>query len=389
MKLGIIADDITGSNDIGLMCTSSKASTVIYNVEDKIYQVEEECLIINTNSRINSISNASKKVNDAFNTLLNQKCDVFYKKTCSVFRGNIGAEFDQVQTRTGETMHVVLGFPDMGRTTVGGTHYVDGVLISESQFATDPVNPITTSSLCDIIGLQSKGKCGEIYATEYYNEQSLIKKIDQLEKTCDYIVYDVRNNEDLKLLARVLNEKKVFGGASAFCKYLWKEKMQQQGKLICVGSMTPQSLEQVRYMEARAVVHYLTIEELLINNQILQTEISKLLNTGINVILSTSKCQTNQIENEQISYLAAKVTSNIVKLNNLENLIVAGGETSNFIAQNLNIVGQKIIGEVSTGVALCKAVNKKNFSFVFKSGSFGERDFFERAINMIEKGNYD
>ena len=55
------------------------------------------------------------------------QADQFFSKQCSVFRGNIGAEFDAMLDATGEPFApVVLGFPDNGRTTLDGIHYVMG-----------------------------------------------------------------------------------------------------------------------------------------------------------------------------------------------------------------------------------------------------------------------
>lgn len=383
MKIGIIADDITGSNDIGIMCKHAGLETVIYDVEDKLKTESYSSIIVNTNSRITTPKIASSRVLQAFNKLVDEECDVFYKKTCSVFRGNIGIEFDTVQNQMDQTMHVILGFPDMGRTTIDGIHFVDGVEIAQSQFATDPVNPLKTSKLSDIISEQSNGRIANVSYQNYIDKRTFKNYIKQLERDNEYIIYDVRNNSDLQFLANVLSDKKLFGGASAFAQYLGRVNNKQSGTFICVGSMTPQSKSQVEFMESKATVIKPTIEELVNGLELLINEICDCIVDKQTVILTSHNCKPEDIEsylNEDISKQFATITAKVVEKTELQSIIVGGGETSGLIAKALGIKGQEIVGEVSTGVAMCRAVNNSNFKFIFKSGSFGEVDFLEKAI---------
>src|SRR5699024_7786562 len=89
----------------------------------------------------------------------------FFNKTCSVFRGNIGAEFDAMLDALDEEFAVVvLGFPGNGRQTIDGIHYVHGEKLEESQFKSDPVHPMKESNLVDILQSQTKRKVGSIHS---------------------------------------------------------------------------------------------------------------------------------------------------------------------------------------------------------------------------------
>ena len=51
-----------------------------------------------------------------------------YKKTDSALRGNIGAELEAMMQASGEEqLPFVPAFPQIGRTTVNGTHFIEGV----------------------------------------------------------------------------------------------------------------------------------------------------------------------------------------------------------------------------------------------------------------------
>ena len=103
MKMGVVADDVTGSNDIGIMFAKSDYLTHIYSFKEdassfaarKEDMSAPDILILDTNSRLDPPDVAYRKVFAATRELQQAGCRQFHNKTCSVFRGNIGPEFDQ------------------------------------------------------------------------------------------------------------------------------------------------------------------------------------------------------------------------------------------------------------------------------------------------------
>src|SRR5512138_51877 len=154
MKMGVVADDVTGSNDIGIMFAKSDYLTHVYSFKeaaDSFGASEEnapDILILDTNSRLDAPEIAYRKVFAATRELQRAGCRQFHNKTCSVFRGNIGTEFDAMLDALGlEFAIVVLGFPKNGRTTVDGIHYVHGRKLEDSEFRRDPIHPTLRSDL--------------------------------------------------------------------------------------------------------------------------------------------------------------------------------------------------------------------------------------------------
>jgi uncharacterized protein YgbK (DUF1537 family) len=89
---------------------------------------------------------------------------MFYNKTCSVFRGNIGAEFDAVLDCLDEECAVIsLALPTNGRMTIQGIHYVHGRRLEESEFVNDPVHPMLESNLQSILQKQTNRKVTSIF----------------------------------------------------------------------------------------------------------------------------------------------------------------------------------------------------------------------------------
>ena len=71
---------------------------------------------------------------------------LIYKKTDSTLRGNIAAELDAiVRAFPASPLIYAPAYPAMGRTVRNGHLYVHGVLVNETEFARDRLNPVHES----------------------------------------------------------------------------------------------------------------------------------------------------------------------------------------------------------------------------------------------------
>ena len=82
--IGVIADDLTGANDVGSMFAKNGCITRVFLFEamDKIveYTDKTDVIIIDTNSRYDDKNLAYEKVKKAANKLLSLGCKFIYKK---------------------------------------------------------------------------------------------------------------------------------------------------------------------------------------------------------------------------------------------------------------------------------------------------------------------
>jgi uncharacterized protein YgbK (DUF1537 family) len=120
-------------------------------------------------------------------------CRQFHNKTCSVFRGNIGAEFDAMLDALGlEFAVVALGFPKNGRQTIDGIHYVHGKRLEESEFRHDPVHPMTRSDLVGILGSQTRRTVGLIdHRVVSQGPDALRRALAGARGQVNYVIVDV------------------------------------------------------------------------------------------------------------------------------------------------------------------------------------------------------
>ncbi len=343
--------------------------------------------------------------------------DQFFSKQCSVFRGNIGAEFDAILDACGENFApVVLGFPDNGRTTLDGIHYVYGVKLEESQFRNDPVNPMRESDLCKILSAQTQRPVCSVNWREYEKGADSVREIlRQKKQQGGYVIFDVRDNQDLELLALVLKDERVICGSSAIAYYLGLlESTKEQEKtftcsahkeVLCIaGSLTPQTAAQIEFA-GRIGYPVLTLQTTeLFSSARKATEMDRLKreyhagrNSGMVVIRTCADLQkieqTKALAAQQglsapqtataVSDALAALAHELAEENGIENFIVCGGDTSASFCRRFGIGGMRVGPQIEAGVSLCASLEKSDLHFVLKSGSFGSKEFLEKAKEKL------
>lgn len=98
-----------------------------------------QVLVVNAESRHLSVSEAYNVVFRIAKTAEAAGIPYIYKKTDSALRGNIGCELNAVMDASGEACLIFApAFPQMGRVTRRGIHYIDGVPVADSVFGKDP-----------------------------------------------------------------------------------------------------------------------------------------------------------------------------------------------------------------------------------------------------------
>lgn len=155
-KLLVIADDLTGANDAGAQFAKfGIASVVLARPESKFLPSGFEVVVINTESRHIAATEAAARVRRAIEMATALGIRRIFKKTDSTLRGNLGAELQAVVEATGAAvLPFVPAFPQVGRTTVGGIHYLHGLPIAETEFARDPLNPVRQSEVTAVLRQQ-------------------------------------------------------------------------------------------------------------------------------------------------------------------------------------------------------------------------------------------
>lgn len=420
-KIGVVADDVTGANDIGIMFQKGGYHSAVFPLALlELCDLEKEgegldVIIIDTDSRFDSPVCAREKVRKATELLMSLPCDLYHNKTCSVFRGNIGAEFDEMQDVLGVSCSmVILGFPANGRTTIDGIHYVYGKKLEDSQFRNDPIHKMTTSSLEEIIHRQSERPVGHITWRDLNRGLAYVmEKKERLKKQCAYVIFDIRDQNDVKLAALAVADEKNICGSSAIgeelpCAIECLQRGGEEQVLILSGSLTKQSIAQTAYMKERgysvlefpadAVYEEKELEETadVLTDAVLREMQEKgicLLHTpnrpeaveeikrkGVGLGLSDAAV------GKRISGAMCRIARRVLEESGCRKLVVAGGDTSAAVTQELEIFRMDMVSEIEAGLPLMKGRTALgDMDLVLKSGSFGSDAFLEKAAREVQK----
>ncbi|MBS4205202.1 four-carbon acid sugar kinase family protein [Lederbergia citrea] len=427
--IGVVADDITGSNDIGIMFAKSNYITDIFHhqdwdLESSTAKEKRDVLILDTDSRFDQPKTAYDKVFEATTALKKAGANRFFNKVCSVFRGNIGAEFDAMLDALEEEFAiVVLGFPKNGRTTIDGIHYVYDQKLEESEFRNDPMHPMIKSNLVEILQSQTKRKVGLInFDVVQEGSETLKSEIDKLKGQYNYIILDVTEQADLQTIAKAVNHVKVICGSSALAEELptvWSQKSaemvsidlpcysKEKGLLCAAGSLMTKTADQIQYMREKGAI-VLELESLQLFNQdtrkhqlhSLADQIVTYMEKGADVILHSSNDyntvdQTKKeglrlgFTNKEISRLVsgsiAEIVQNVIERTGQNRLLVAGGDTSAAVCSKLSVRGMRVWKEIQPGLPSCVSLSIPALLLVLKSGSFGQPNFFEKAFAHLRE----
>lgn len=426
--IGIVADDVTGANDIGIMYAKAGWETDVYpfpyTVNPDAKDSFPDIMVIDTNSRLDSEKIAYEKVFQSTKLLESIGCKHYFNKTCSVFRGNIGAEFDAMLDALDESFAVVvLGFPKNGRTTIHQEHFVRGKKLEESNFRTDPVHPTKQSNLVQILQSQTKRKVDHVDVEAIRKGSKEIKaEIARKRANCNYLILDVEDQSSLQVIAQAIHQEKVIAGASGIAEELGRisekaktdkrttvspDQQSQTGVLCVAGSLTPQTLEQVNYLKK---LGYPTIEMETMNLFSAQKtdylhelviEVKRVILNGEDVLVHATNNQqlvretkesgralgyTNEEISRTVSGSMAWIVSQVAGQTGVNRFLLAGGETSAAICGELGIKGLRVHKEIEPGIPSCINLSSPHSLFVLKSGSFGNPDFFIKAMEHL-KGN--
>ena len=424
ITFGVVADDITGANDIGIMFTKAgKRACVCSGIPEASFRWEADAAIVDTDSRFHPRDLAYREVFAATRYLMDLGVRQFYKKTCSVFRGNIGAEFDAMLDALGEDFGVViLGFPANGRTTVQGIHYVYGVPLAESQFKDDPMNPMHCSDLREILSGQTARRVSNLTAEDLDRGAPWLRRRLQEEKAKGgYLIFDVRHQQDLALIAEVVQAERVICGASASAEEIakWYPSLhggrpqaqgipdRQKGILITAGSLTRQTIAQVEYLRARGVLtlelesaRLFEEEQRRCQAQQLRERAVREVLAGRTVVIHTSnrpeqvaatkeEGRRRGMKEAEVSRLVsgelARLAVQVLQRSGQRRVLIAGGDTSAAFCQQAEVRAMMVYREIESGLPSCIACGEDPLLMVLKSGSFGTPEFFEKAAAALRE----
>ena len=414
MLLGVIADDFTGASDIAnTLARGGMATTQFLGVPASPAVSTCEGGVVALKSRSIASDEAIVQSLRALEWLLAQGARQIVFKYCSTFdstpAGNIGPVGEALARRLGVSGVVACpAFPATGRTVYQGHLFVGDRLLSESSLRHHPLNPMTDPDLRRWLRLQTEGPVGLVPLAVVSQGSPAIA--DALRVSAQrgerLVIVDAVCDADLLAIGAACADAPLLTGGSGIALglpanfarlgLLQRAEARRQHvhgqAAILAGSCSARTLEQIRnYLERHPGI---AIDpDSVLDRRMSPDDIVRLArrhpDDAVMAYSSASPADVAAVQQRRGASLVAHAleqffsdTAQALVACGVRRLIVAGGETSGAVVSALGFDALDIGPEISPGVPILYA---GAMALALKSGNFGDADFFEQALRLMEQ----
>lgn len=404
MLLLTIADDFTGALDTGVQFAARNLKTrVVIDPDIDFSDLEEDVLVVDTESRHLSPKEAYEVVEGLTKRAKSAGVRYIYKKTDSALRGNVGAELAALLSASGcRQLPFFPAYPQVGRKTLKGIHYVDGVPVAESAFGKDPFAPVRYSYIPQLIKEQS-----DVPVKSF----PVLTPQDEAPEDEGILVFDAQTDEDLAETGKKVLEQRnihILAGCAGFGAVLPElldiasktpramPKLDPKLLVVC-GSVNPITLRQLDMAEKNGFTRLrLSLKQKLEpdhwdsdEGKADLTAIEKMLSENPRCIIDTNDLEGTQqtldyaktlgVDREklrvQISSGIGQLVGRIFPSPDLGTLLLTGGDTLLQCMISIGVSELEPICEMEKGVVLASfAYNGYTRHVITKSGGFGQEN---------------
>ena len=422
IQFGCFGDDFTGSSDAASFIKKSGMRTVLTDgipSGDALLPDGTEAVVIALKIRTAPVKEAVNMALSAYKWLKAHGANQVYYKYCSTFdstnQGNIGPVTDAILEKE-QVRYTILcpALPINGRVVQGGHIYVDGIPLNQTHMRHHPLTPMTSSYIPKLMERQGSYGCILIPQENLSEPPELLSQRigKQTTQKHAYLVPDYTCDEDGKKIAAQFHALPFLTGGSGIltelCRYYKKEYVRDdrmrkvEGRtLILAGSCSDATLEQIKDFKEKGGLAIQVSPDQLLGTTNASAETfdgvwNKVQETSGNAVMVYTSEESSLVKKAQAKYGVEQTSQHLERFmaklaqkaheSGWEKIIVAGGETSGAVTQALGVNLYLIGTEIAPGVPVLCPVNKNNLQIVLKSGNFGQRDFFERAIKVLDEG---
>lgn len=411
MILGVIADDFTGASDIANTLVRQRMSTALLTSIENVGPVQADAGIIALKTRSIPSTDAVAQSLAALDWLKNRDCRQFVFKYCSTFDstplGNIGPVAEAIAEALKVTGVICCpAFPANGRTVYQGHLFVNDKLLSESGMEKHPLNPMTDPNIRRWLSQQCKSPIGLIDHTLVRSGAVAVKvAISKMGERL--LIADAINDDDLLTLGEAAAGVPLITGGSGIAMGLPKNfrkagliaKTSQTfsgisgSATILAGSCSVATRAQIAQHAQTYPVMKIDVGNLMAGSDQLPLLASFAASHANEMPLIYSGDEADEILMLQQRYgqdLLATALDHlfrrlavILSERGFSRIVVAGGETSGAVVSALEIKSFNVGPEIAPGAPCLVANSKRSLAMALKSGNFGDKDFFIKAIEMM------
>ncbi|MEM3072527.1 MAG: four-carbon acid sugar kinase family protein [Candidatus Bathyarchaeia archaeon] len=388
LKVGIVADDLTGASDSAAQFARKGLSTVVSPLQGLSPKLNKHDIVaVSTETRMKNAKQAYESVVEAASRLTSMGFNRLYKKVDSTLRGNFAVELDAIMEIVNPAITVFSpAYPAAGRTLVGGVVRLNDSFRSLGlNWALKRCAPYVlkrdTSRRIAQVGLSVVRKGGA----------SMSRHLGRLIKEgFDIAVVDAESNLDLKI---TVESSADFNGllcgsaglADAYASHLTGECSKI---LVVSGSVNPQTLSQITRLEKVYGVEATVPRPDSLNADNLLGKCREGLSSSRLAVLASAKSVGDvQASSRLICLLTSKVVEVGVELaSEVDAVILVGGEMASRFMAEAGVKRFKVVGEACPGIPILKGLGGRlnGTPFITKAGGFGEVDVLVSCVERLK-----
>lgn len=411
MKLGAVADDLTGATDLASILRR-EGWRVALNVGVPAKGASfagVDAVVIALKSRTVPVADAVAWSLESAEALEAAGAEQLFFKYCSTFdstdQGNIGPVAEALMARFGADFTIACpAFPANGRTIYRGHLFVLDRLLSESPMKDHPLTPMRDSDLVRVLGKQTKRKVGLVgYETLEGGPTKIRASFEALRNAGTSIaIVDALNDTHLRAIGAACKGMKLVTGGSAVAMGLPANFAKSEalaaspfaaapgGMGIVSGSCSAATRGQVASALAAGVPALKIDPASLPDGATVRAWIAAQAKDRPVLVYSTAEPDAVRAAQSKDSKIAerledilAEAAKTCVELGRTR-LVVAGGETSGAVVAKLGVACLEIGPEICPGVPWTRALDGRGLALALKSGNFGGPEFFRQAFEALK-----
>jgi len=394
----IIADDFTGANDAGVQLTRRGIPTHVV-FDPSLISDDNDSYVIDTESRPLNASEAYNVVNDLCNHIDLNKFDYIIKKTDSTLRGNIPSEVKALYDLLDKpTIAFAPAFPDIGRLTIGGRHYFNDKPLMETEFAKDPVKPITTDSLSNLLEEAFDENCKHLTCRDL----ATLPMGNIFSCDC------TTNNELIEIVSAFhkINNKVLWVGSAGICDAILNYLTPVKPSAALITSVSEATRKQVKFAESKGIkLVKVPVHNLLTKRDYSYVEeMTNYLKQGFDTLLISSATYERKeldltieeglklgFDRVKLAKLTQDIMSELMEMVleqfDVSGLFLSGGDTAIGFIKRVQSNGSDILGEVSGGIPIMKLREGRfdGLKVITKAGGFGNEDAVCYSLRKLKE----
>lgn len=401
MFVWVVADDLTGANEVGTCFAQAGFPSFI---PLGTHSLPREGAVIRTSESRHLPPEQAREVTGRLALQLKRRPDLTFKKIDSTLRGNVGVEIEATMSALDlEGAVLAPALPSQGRTTIGGYQLVSGVPVHYTSVRHDPLSPVREAHIPTL--LESQAALDTLTVSVDVVDKghgALLKAIQQQARKHRVYLVDAATDQHLATVAEAaynLRATHLTVGTSGLARKLAQiagrnlpasnpdtppAVEMSAGILFVCGSLNPVTLTQAtRLSQTPGVLTRILDQDGNAKTlQVLAKEIIGLLHDN-HVLIHAPRTPKNP---KEITEALARITTEIVEEIKPKGVFITGGETAHAVLNSLGAEGIVLVAEVANAMpaGYIRGGQGNGIPLVTKAGGFGRSNDLVTVLEYFQ-----